>query len=65
MTIDTELYTDPELIGIQPMGGFYHWCPICDGGLFYSSKHQAFVCTVCGTIFPMDDIFLYDQEVIW
>ncbi len=63
--METTNEVDKTIIGIIPLGGFYHYCPICDGGLFYSSKHQAFVCTKCGTIFPMDDIFLYEQEVIY
>ena len=59
-----ELLVDPEVARLRHIEPSNHDCPVCSGNLYYSGKHNAFVCVLCATVFPMEDIFLYEQEVI-
>jgi len=58
-----DLEVDELYIGVRAGSAFaYHYCPLCQGELIYSGKHEAFVCTSCGTVFPMEDIFIYEED---
>jgi len=61
---DHKLVNDLKEAGFYPIGGFYHYCPLCNSGLYWSGKHDTFVCIGCAAVLPMDNIFLSEQPCI-
>jgi len=60
--MEDEITEAPDMIGIVD-DGFWHFCPLCGGGLFWSSMYQQFVCVRCGWLFDMDDIMTTELEI--
>jgi len=58
-----EITEASELIGTKQLD-YYHHCPLCDAPLFHSYGYEKLVCTKSGLLFDLDDILLYEKEVI-
>ena len=52
-----------ELIGVVPLG-WCHSCPLCDGDMFWSGWYDALVCTKCGFVVSLEDVLIYEMDVI-